>query len=125
MKHKAEKATEEPAGKCGMLAQCNGPHLHLWLQGSQWQGNKGLARSLPQVPIGVRLLHAGLTAQQLSDALHATVPLLRLPGSLQGQAGCSFIHLTEACLTNQVQVLHTRDPVGTKAPSADVMTVLT
>ena len=65
-----------------ILAQCSGPHLDLWLQGSQRQGNKGLGGSLPQVPIGVGLLHARLTAQQLSDALHAAVPLLRLPGSL-------------------------------------------
>ena len=53
------------------------------------------------------------------------MPLLRLPGSLQGQAGCSFIHLAEAGLTDQVQVLHTRDPEDTKALSADVMIVLT
>lgn len=112
---------EESAGIRGVLADCSRPHLDLWLQGSQGQGNKGLGGSLPQVPISVRLLHAGLTAQQLGDALHAEVPLLRLPGPLQGEAGCPFIYLTEACLADHVQILHTRDPVGTKTASKDVL----
>lgn len=89
------------------------PDLDLWLQGSQWQGGKRLGCGLPQVPLGVRLRQAGLTAQQLSNA---TVPLLRLPASLQRQAGCSLIHLTEGCFTDHVQVLHTRDSVDSTAP---------
>ena len=36
--------------------------------------------------------------------------LLRLSASLQCQACCHLIHLTEACLADHVQVLHTRDP---------------
>lgn len=65
--------------------------------------------------MGVRLLQAGLTAHQLSKALHAMVPLLRLPASLQRQAGCSLVYLTEGCFIDHVQVSLTRNPVASKA----------
>lgn len=83
------------------------PDLDFGLQCSKRQGQKELARCLPQVPIREGLLHAGLAAQELGYALHASMALLCLASPLQGEAGSPLIHLTEACLADQVQVVDT------------------